>query len=361
MQKSSIKHVATRAGVSIATVSRVLNGNERVKPQVRQRVLQAMDELRYVPSGIARNMRNQSKRTVGLLIADIQNPFFTDIVRAIEDTAYQNQYTVLLGSTDGERAKERLYLEVLAMERIAGLILVPASDDAQDYRFDLRLPLVFIDSMPPGAQGDAVVLDNVQGGYEATRHLIELGHRRIGIVTTPPSFAIGQQRTQGYRKALLEHGLAVDEALVRSGDSARERGGYLATRELLALDPPPTALFAVNNVRTMGMLRALQEQNYRIPYDISVIGFDDSPWLTLLSPPLTTVSQPIYDIGVEAIRLLLRRVAGDVGAEEAPVTVTMPPTLVVRGSTAAPAVPVVSSAATNGTRRGRSSRAGSTG
>jgi LacI family transcriptional regulator len=334
MEKSSINDVAVRAGVSIATVSRVLNGNERVKPHLRQRVLDAMEDLRYIPSGIARNMRNQSKRTIGLLIADIQNPFFTDIVRAIEEVAYENQYTVLFGSTDNEREKERLYFEVLAMERVSGLILVTASDDARAYEFEPSLPLVFLDRKPDGARGDAVVLDNVQGGYLATRHLIELGHQRIGIVTAPDDFTIGNERCEGYRKALHEFGISEDPSLIRTGEHGKERGGYLATRELLALANPPTAIFAINNVRTMGMLAALQEQAVCVPDEMSIVGFDDSAWLGLLSPPLTTISQPIYEIGIEAISLLLHRLAGDLTSP--PVTVTMQPALVIRSSTAAP-------------------------
>jgi DNA-binding LacI/PurR family transcriptional regulator len=332
MEKSSIKEVARLAGVSIATVSRVLNGNGRVKPHLRQRVLQAVGDLQYVPSGIARNMRNQSKRTIGLIISDIQNPFFTDIVRAIEETAYANQYTVLLGNTDGDEEKERLYLDILAIERIAGLILVPSSDDSAVYKFNRPLPLVFIDRVPPGARGDGAVLDNFQGGYEAARHLIELGHRRIGVVAMPADYAIGSERVRGLVSALEESGITVDEALIRSGDSLKARGGYAATKELLALDPPPTALFAVNNVRTMGMLQALLEAGVRVPQQMSVVGFDDSPWLTLLSPPLTTVGQPIYEIGAAAINLLLRRISEENGSP--PTTVKLPPHLIVRASTA---------------------------
>jgi DNA-binding LacI/PurR family transcriptional regulator len=331
MAKASITDVAQRANVSIATVSRVLNNNDRVKPRLRQRVLQAMEELQYEPSGIARNMRNQSKKAIGLVIADIQNPFFTDLVRAIEESAYALQYTVLLGNSGDQPARERLYLDILAKERLSGLIVIPLGDEAEAYRFKRSVPLVFVDRTVPGVQADAVVLDNVRGGYEATKHLLELGHRRIGVIAAPPSFSVGNERCEGYRQALQEYGIPANAELIRSGESPKEKGGYIAAQELLSLEPPPTAVFAVNNVRTLGMLQAVQECGRQIPQDISVIGFDDSPWLSLLTPPLTTVRQPIYEMGVEATRLLMQRIAG---GEDSPTVVSVvQPKLVVRSST----------------------------
>jgi DNA-binding LacI/PurR family transcriptional regulator len=334
MQKASIKDVARLANVSIATVSRVLNDNDRVKSHLRQRVLQVMQELEYEPSGIARTMRKQRKNFVGLIIADIQNPFFTDLVRAIEETAYRSQYTVLLGSSDDQLEKEQLYLDVLAQERISGFIVIPLSGDPETYRFNRPLPLVFVDWAVPGVQADAVLLDNVQGSYIAVRHLLELGHRRIGLVTTPATSTVGNERTQGYIKALREYGLPVDTDLIRHGGSAKETGGYAATCELLAQDPPPTALFAVNNVRTVGMLQAVQAHRIGVPDELSLVGFDDAPWLSLVTPPLTTVCQPIYEIGAEAMRLLMQRLDGD--RDSPPVTTLMPPQLIVRKSTTPP-------------------------
>jgi len=334
MRKSSITDVARLANVSTATVSRVLNDNSRVRPQLRERVLQAMEDLQYVPSGIARSMRRQSTKTIGLIIADIRNPFFTEMVSAIEDAAYRNRYTVLLGSSDDEIEKEQLYLAALARERISGLILVPVSEDPANYIFGHPMPLVFVDRSVPGAQADSVTLDNERGGYAATRYLIELGHRRIGLVATPTTHSVGDERRAGYVKALREFNIPVDQQLIRCGDHPKEHGGYEAVQELMALPSPPTALFAVNNVRTVGMLQAIHDSNLRLPDDLSVIGFDDSPWLSLLTPPLTTVRQPIYEIGSEAVRLLMQRIA--VGPAAPPAATVMQPELVVRNSTGAP-------------------------
>ncbi|MBW7883913.1 MAG: substrate-binding domain-containing protein, partial [Caldilineaceae bacterium] len=169
---------------------------------------------------------------------------------------------------------------------------------------------------------------------EATEHLIKLGHRRIGLITTPDSHDVGRQRRTGYEQALRAHGLRVTRSLIRTGGLPKERGGYNAAVELLALRPRPTAILAVNNVRTIGMLQAVKEAGLRVPDDISLIGFDDSPWLSLLTPPMTTVGQPVYEIGAEATRLLIRRVTGEL--DSPPSTVVLPPTLFVRESTAPP-------------------------
>lgn len=330
-----ITDVAKRAGVSVATVSRVLNQNPRVKPHLRERVLQSIRELDYRLSGIARNMRKQSAAVIGLVITDIQNPFFTALVRAVEDIAYQNQYTVLLCNSDEDAEKERLYMKVLLTERVAGAIVVPASNACRESILDLRAPVVVIDRKIPGLVVDSVVIDNAAGARKATNHLISLGHRRIGLVGAPASVSVGRERRQGYEQALKRHGLPVDQNLIRLGDF-KESGGFRAAQELLSRNPKPTAIFAVNNLMTMGALKAILDNHLRIPEDISVIGFDDMPWLTLLTPPLTAVCQPTYQIGAEAAKRLFRRLQGE--RDMAPETIVLQPELIVRGSTAPLAV-----------------------
>lgn len=330
---ASIKDVATRAGVSVATVSRVLNQNPRVKPHLRERILQAIAELDYQPSGIARNMRSQSVRVIGLIITDIQNPFFTALVRAVEDIAHQNQYTVLLGNSDEDVQKEELYIKVLSRERVAGVIIVPTGKDCYTTLRNLRIHMVVADRKVPGLVSDSVTIDNVGGAYQAATHLISLGHRRIGLVSAPLSVSVGLERRQGYEKALREQGLEVDETLIRTGD-LRQSGGYQAALELLRLAPRPTAIFAVNNLMTLGTFQAILESGLRIPDDISLIGFDDMLWFPLLTPPLTTVRQPTYQIGAEAARLLFRRLRE--GTEKPIETIVLKPELIIRGSTAPP-------------------------
>jgi LacI family transcriptional regulator len=327
-----IKDVADKAGVSIATVSRVLNNNPRVKASLRERTLRAISDLGYQPSGIARNMRSQSVRVIGLVISDIQNPFFTSLVRAVEDVAYENQYTVLLCNSDEDIQKEQLYVDVLSRERVAGVIIVPTGKDCCSPLLNLRMPVVMADRIVPGITTDAVVLDNVAGAYAATQHLIELGHRRIGLVGAPVGVSVGIERRKGYEKALRANKIKLDESLIHAGNF-KEQGGYEATRALLERDPRPTAIFAVNNLMTMGAFQAISEKGLRVPDDISMIGFDDMPWLALLTPPLTAVRQPTYEIGAQAARLLFARLQDNSLPIQKRV---MKPELIIRGSTAAP-------------------------
>ena len=277
---ASIKDVASKAGVSVATVSRVLNNNPRVKSPARARTLAAITQLGYQPSGIARNMRSQSVRVIGLVISDIQNPFFTTLVRAVEDVAYENQYTVLLCNSDEDLQKEQLYIDVLSRERVAGAIIVPTGKDAFTPLLNARVPVVMVDRIVADRVADAVVLDNVAGAFAATKHLIELGHRRIGLVGAPTSVSVGRERQRGYEKALRASKLKLDPNLICIGNF-KEQGGYQAARALLERDPRPTAIFAVNNLMTLGACQAIAEKRLRIPKDISVIGFDDMPWFAL--------------------------------------------------------------------------------
>lgn len=329
---SSITDVATLAKVSTATVSRVLNDVGNVKPALRARVLAAIDELGYEPSGIARNMRNQSKRTIGLVIADIQNPFFTDMVRAIEESAFGHKYTVLLGSSSNQVKREQLYLNLFAQERIAGVVVVPLDSDPKHFKFKRKFPIVFLDRMVPGVEADAVLLDNRRGAAMGVEHLLSMGHRRIGLVAAPAAQGAVDERQEGYVEALVRAGIEPEPQLMQWGNNVKEIGGYNATMAMLALNPRPTALLAVNNVRTLGMLRAIYASGLRVPDDISLVGFDESPWLSLLSPPLTTISQPTYDMANEAIRLLIRRIESDANPPQ--VVARMSPTLIQRDSVA---------------------------
>ncbi len=328
---TGIKDVAKKAGVSVATVSRVLNNNPNVKPHLKESVLDAMKELQYRPSGIARSMRNQSVPVVGLIISDIQNPFFTSMVRAVEDKALENGYTVLLCNSDEDPEKEQLYINVLSRERVAGIIIIPSHESCCEGLKNLNIPIVIVDRRLNVINTDRVMLDNVYGSKVATRHLIELSHKRIGLVGAPLNVSVGVDRRQGYVEALEEAGLPVDESLIAIGNF-KEEGGYQAAKRLLELPDRPTALFPVNNLMTMGTLQAIYEFNLKIPQDVSIIGFDDMPWLSLINPPLTAVRQPVYQIGAEAAEILFDRIEGNL---DAPIkTIVLRPELVVRSSTA---------------------------
>lgn len=325
-----IKDVAKKAEVSVATVSRVINHNPNVKPYLKERVLQAIEELNYQPSGIARNMRNQSSPVIGLIIPDIQNPFFTSLVRAVEDVALENDYTVLLCNSDEKPDKEQLYIDVLARERISGIIIIPSHKNCCDRLKDINIPVVVVDRILSGLATDLVVVDNVYGSREATSHLIELGHKRIGLVSAPTGVSIGVDRRRGYELAMQDHGLQINESLIQLGDF-KEAGGYQATVKLLEFDPRPTAIFAVNNLMAMGALRAIQEYDLKIPDDISFIAFDDMSWFAFFNPPLTAVRQPVYEIGAKAANLLFDRL--DNVADKDVFKIVLQPELIVREST----------------------------
>ena len=330
MAHVTIRDVAALAGVSPATVSRVFNDDHRVAGELRDRVVDAAGRLGYRPNGQARSLRTQATKVLGLIISDIQNPFFTALVRGVEDAASRRDYSVVLANGDEGLAKERRYLEVTAAERMAGVILSPASTSHTqvDLLVDRGIPVVVIDRRIRSAEVDSVTVNNQKAAREAVDHLIAAGARRIGVIAGPTDISSAADRLAGYRTATRLAGLPADPDLVVRGDF-RIDGGQLAARELLALHPRPDGLFVTNNLMMVGALRALAEADLRTPEDILVAGFDEMSWAGL-APPLTLIEQPTYEIGRQAAELLLRRVAG----EDFPVRrVVLPATLRARRST----------------------------
>ncbi len=304
------RDVAKRAGVSVATVSRVLNESSSVSSDSRRRVLQAIEALDYQPSRAAQQLRARRGRVLGLIISDIQNPFFTSVVRGIEDLAHEHGYSLVLCNSDENAEKERLYVNVMRAEAAAGVILASVSEDSPHVRslIDQRIPVVAIDRRLKDASIDSVCVDNVEAACEAVSKLIDMGHRRIGLIAVPLHITTGRDRHAGYLRAFRQRRLKVSRDWIRFGDT-RETGGYDCAGELLQLDPPVTALFATNSLMTLGALRRIHEMGLRIPQDISIIGFDDMPWASLLRPALSNVSQPTYELGRTAAQLLLQRLA----------------------------------------------------
>jgi LacI family transcriptional regulator len=334
MPNTTINDVAKRAQVSKATVSRVLNDNHRVDERLRSRVLEAVQALGYQPNHVARRLRAQLSTVIGLIISDIQNPYFLSVIRGVEDAAYANRMSIVLCNSDEDTAKQQLYLQVMESERVAGLILVPASSadtSGLDRLKQVGIPAVLLDRTVNGLQVDVVKVDNLRGAQEAVQHLIELGHRRIGTLAGCTHLSTGLERYRGYRDALTLAGLPVDDSLVKFGDFKME-SGYQLTLELMALPHPPDAIFVANNMMTLGALRALRELDIRIPEEIRLVGFDDMPWSSELYSPLTSVSQPTYELGQEAVQLLLHRIT----QPDAPYrTVILHTQLVVRESSGA--------------------------
>jgi len=303
-----MRHVAERANVSVTTVSHVINETRPVSDELRQRVLAAMDELGYQPNLLARSLRQGKTHTIGMIIPDNANPFFAEMSRGVEDTSFEQGYSVILCNSDSNLDKELLYANVLAEKRVDGILFVAAGLSTERI-LDLqarRMPLVVVDRDLPEAAVDSVLTDNAQGGWLATHHLVELGHHRIGCITGPSDITPSAERITGYRQALDESGLPVDKALIVRGDFQYD-SGYQAASQLLQMDDPPTAIFACNDLMAIGVMSAALKLGLHIPADLSVIGFDDVRLASFANPPLTTIVQPKYEIGVIATTMLLER------------------------------------------------------
>ena len=308
---ATLREVARRAGVSIATVSYVLNGTRRVRPEVEARVWEAVAALGYRPNRVARGLRRRRTHVLGLIVPDSANPFFAEVARGLEDASFAAEYRLILCNSDGDPLKEQRYLEVLLEQRVDGIALVSASA-APLHLSTLQasgVPFVVVDRDLPGLEADCVLADNLQGGYLATRHLLERGHRRIACITGPSDLTPSADRVRGYRQAMAEAGIEPPDLWIRRGDF-RAESGYQAARFFLSLPPGlrPTAIFACNDLMAIGALRAIGEAGLAVPRDIALVGFDDITLAAYVIPPLTTVAQPTYEMGRLAGELLIQRI-----------------------------------------------------
>ncbi len=326
---SSVKNVAEKAGVSTATVSRVLLDKPHVRPEVRQRVMAAMEELDYHPNLVARSLRVQKSSFIGLIVSDIRNPFFTYVSRAIEDVAQLNGMSVFFCNSDENPQKELVYLQQMRGQKVAGIIFSPTRQSADKFAelFDPDLPMVIIDRRVRNADVDSVLIDNVESAYRLTEHLIAHGCRRIAALFGDAS-TTGRERRKGFIEALKDHGLEPDPELIRNVN-AREEDGYLATQKLLALPDRPEAILTSNGLLATGAYRVLHESGIIIPDEIAFVTIDDTPWTTLVDPPITVIRQPTREIGKTAIELLLERIQ-DISRPTR--QVVLQSNLIVRGS-----------------------------
>ena len=330
---ASLQEVAARAKVSIATVSRVLNKSDKVVPETSAIVEQALRDLGYRPSRVARRLRMNNGRAhlVGLIIPDIQNPFYAEIARGVEDAAYAAKYALLLCNSDENPDKERFYLDVMRDESMDGIVLPPFDDTdfAVIEMVQTGMPVVCVDRSLAKVKTDLVEVDNYQGALEAVNHLLDKGHTAIALIEGRTQVSTSRERRRGYLDALAARGIAPRKEFMRAGDFKQESGRVLAT-ELLGVRKPPTALFVCNNLMTVGALAGLHQRGLSVPGDVAVVGFDDLPWAEALDPPPTVVRQPAYEVGRQAMELLLKRI---VDPGRPPVTVRLRPELVVRRST----------------------------
>ncbi|MYR56115.1 substrate-binding domain-containing protein [Streptomyces sp. SID625] len=338
--------VARSAGVSVATVSHVLNGTRPVLPHTRQAVLDAVEQLGYTPNGLARSLVTARTRSIGLAVSAISNPYFTEILQGVEAHALEHGYSLLIADPHDDPVHEHKVVQLLHERRVDGMIVAPSArpDALVAYLARHTVPTVFLDRLIDAAPGtgapdapgfDQVCADSAEPTALLVTHLAGLGHRRIGLVAGLPGLSTTRERITGYRHGLAAAGLPHDERLVVHGDSAAD-GGRRATAALLSLAAPPTALVTANNAMTIGALRALRERGLSVPGDLALCCFDDFDWADLFSPGLTAIAQPGRELGARAVQVLLDRLA----APEAPArTVRLPCAFVHRTSCGCPAQP----------------------
>lgn len=309
-----MKQIADMAGVSLGTVSHVLNDSARVREPLRQRVLEAVEALGYQPSELARGLRRDKTNMFGMVIPDVTNPFFPAVVRGAEDIAFSNGYRLVLCNTDNDHEKELVHLNELRTYLPSGLIVIPSSFSdltvqAERYR-RAGTAVVCIDRLPKRWNGDSVTVANEEGAYTATRHLIKIGHRRLAAITGPLHLTNAKQRIDGFRRALAQSKLAIAPEYIQETTFDRA-GGYTKARMILKLLPRPTAIFAGNDLIALGVIQAIRELGLHCPGDISVMGFDDLDFAELISPSLSSVSQSGYQLGAMAAGILMDRLKGD--------------------------------------------------
>lgn len=330
---ASIKDVASRAGVSVATVSRVLNDHPAVRPDTRTRVLEAVAELGYRPNGVARSLRTDQTRTLGLVISDVLNPFFTELARSVEDEARALGYSVIIGNADERPEQQDHHIRTLLDRRIDGLLVSP-TDGGSPLIMDAVLagtPMVFVDRWIPGIGNDVPVVrtDGCDAVRDLVAHLHALGHRRLAIISGPAATTTGRERVKAFRDALEAFGLALPDDYIGQGDFQAD-SGRRATARFLDLPVPPDAVFAADNLMALGAMDEIRARGLRVPEDIALAAFDDIPWFLHTDPPITAISQPTGELGRAAVRSLIDRVEG----RPAP-SVTVSARLVVRRSSGA--------------------------
>lgn len=301
----TIRDVAERAGVSIATVSRVLNNQIQVKPATRAKVNKVIKELNYQPNYLGRNLRRAETRIILVILQNISNPFYSKVVTGIEDIGHKNGYNIMICNTDSDPEQERLYLELLVNKLVDGVILMePEIDGDELSQISKDYPIVQCCEYIEEADVSHISIDNVAAGYTAVNHLINLGHKKIGMISSYNRLLSAKQREEGYKKALSEAGLKFQPEFIKYG-SYGYRGGLRTAKEMLRLEDPPTAIFAISDITAIGAIRGIKEEGLRVPEDIGVIGFDNTSIASMYDPRLTTISQPRYDLGRISMEVLL--------------------------------------------------------
>lgn len=304
-----LKDIAEAAGVSTATVSRVLSGKVNVRPEVREKVLKVVAQTNYKPNLAAQRLRSRKSTYIGLIVADIQSPFFASVARAVEDVAQKNNFSVILCNTDENHEKEHMYLEMMQSENAAGVILAPTLRLSENFALTklYSSPMVVIDRQVQGHSADMVLIDNRQAALELTRHMLSHGYRRIAALFGNSS-ATGHQRRAGFEDALREAGIPENDILIKN-IPAKEQAAHEAVLALLELQNPPEAIITSNGLLGAGAFRAIRDKELPIPETVAFASFDESIWTAMTRPAITVVEQPTYAIGQTACEMLLKRIS----------------------------------------------------
>jgi DNA-binding LacI/PurR family transcriptional regulator len=332
--RPTMRDVARRAGVSIQTVSVVVNDKGVISAVTRERILAAIDELGYRPFAVARSLRTGSTHTIALVISDISNPFFSKMAETVEEHAHRSGYNLILCNTHSDPGRERGYLRIATQRWVDGVLFVATTDTMPglDAVTAAGVPVVAIDRIPEGFDGPSVILDNLQTGRLVADHLLGLGHRRLAHISGPLALRLSRERLEGFREAVAAR--SPEPVLHAVGDNRWScESGHRAMRSLLESGSAPTAVFAANDRLAIGAMRAIEEAGLLIPEEVSVVGVDDIELAAYHSPPLTTVRQSLVDVAALGTRILLGLLKGE---QPVPSQVVFDPELVIRGSTARP-------------------------
>ncbi|ENN2712511.1 substrate-binding domain-containing protein [Vibrio cholerae] len=328
---ATMKDIARLAGVSTSTVSHVINKSRFVSDEIAERVNNAAQQLNYAPSALARSLKMNRTKTIGMLVTTSTNPFFGEVVKGVERSCYHQGYNLILCNTEGDNQRMKVSINTLLQKRVDGLLLMCSTLEGE--RLDVfdrypDIPIVVMDWGPILFASDKIQDNSLQGGYMAAKHLIECGHKEIGCITGPLIRHQAQMRYEGYKRALAEAGIAINPDWIVESDFECE-GGYQAFEKLYERGKLPSALFVCNDMMAMGVIQAANQRGLRIPDDLSLIGYDDVHIAKFMTPALTTIHQPKYRLGKAAVDTLLYRLENpDTTAQ----VVQLEPTLVVRNS-----------------------------
>ena len=331
---ASIKDVASRAGVSATTVSAYLNKSAPVNKATAKKIKEAIEELGYKPNLIARSLRQKKTNTVGLIVGNILSHFYSVIAKSVEDTARKYGFSTILCNGDDDPQKELEYIKVLESSRVEGIILTPTGKNGGYIKeiIESGMKIVLIDRLVDGVNCNGVMVDNKNGSYKAVKYLIERGYKKIGIISGSMDITTGKERLDGYLKAIREANLPENKDLIKIGDFKKESGINLS-KELLEGSNIPDAIFSTNLEMTKGVLTVISQKGLKVPEDIGLVSFDDSDLNQLFNPPITVISQPVYEIGSTAMEIMINEIKSDKNIEKAPIMKILKTKLIKRAST----------------------------